>query len=232
MNAFKNKYAYVLKSIRKDKSLQPVFNNLKDKTYVISGGTRGVGLSIAKSLSSMGANIAILGRTTTPHPKLEGTLTTAVEEIKKNSLDNHNNDVIGLECDVRKYENIENSINQVKDKFGSINGVILNASALCLNPTLLQSKKELELMNGVNINGTFIVGQKCLEHIQHEDHGNVLIIAPPINMLYDDNYECCTDLADRLPEAIENVTYVDELQGCGKIINEDDLDKSLNSLIL
>ena len=52
------------------------------------------------------------------------------------------------------------------------------------------------------------------------------------DMLYDDNYECCTDLADRLPEAIDNVTYVDELQGCGEIINEDDLDKSLNSLNL
>ena len=52
------------------------------------------------------------------------------------------------------------------------------------------------------------------------------------DMLYDDNYECCTDLADRLPEAIDSVTYVDELQGCGKIINEDDLDKSLKSLNL
>ncbi len=52
------------------------------------------------------------------------------------------------------------------------------------------------------------------------------------DMLHDDNYECCTDLADRLPEAVENVTYVDELQGCGKIINEDDLDKSLKSINL
>ena len=74
MNAIKNKYTYVLKSIKKNINLRPVFNNLKNKTYVISGGTRGVGLEIAKSLSSLGANIAILGRTIKPHPKLEGTL--------------------------------------------------------------------------------------------------------------------------------------------------------------
>ncbi len=186
MNAIRNKYAYVLKSIKKDKSLTPVYNNLKDKTYVISGGTRGVGLSIAKSLSSIGANIAILGRTTTPHPKLEGTINTAVQEIKNSSR--YDNNVMGVVCDVRKPENIEESINKVKDYFGSINGVVLNASALCLNSTLNQSSKEINLMSSVNINGTFIVGQKCLQHIKDQEHGNVLIIAPPVNMLYEDDW--------------------------------------------
>ena len=186
MNAIKSKYAYILKSIKKNTVLTPVFDNLKDKTYIISGGTRGVGLEIAKSLSSVGANIAILGRTTKPHPKLDGTLDSALIDIKAAS--NYDNDVMAVECDVRKYENIEESINKVVNYFGSINGVVLNASALCLNPTLLQSKKEIDLMTGVNINGTFIVGQKCLEHIKTQDHGNVIIIAPPIHMLYDDDW--------------------------------------------
>ena len=186
MNAIKNKYAYVLKSIKKNTLLTPAFNDLKNKTYVISGGTRGVGLEIAKSLSSLGANIAILGRTSTPHPKLEGTLDTALQDIK--SVSNHNNDVMAVQCDVRKHENIEKSVDDIAKYFGSINGVILNASALCLNSTLKQTKKEIDLMSSVNINGTFLVGQKCLEHIKNEDHGNVIIIAPPIEMLYEDDW--------------------------------------------
>ena len=187
MNAIKNKYAYVLQSMKKDTSLKPLFKNLNNKTYVISGGTRGVGLSIAKSLASIGANIAILGRTTTPHPKLEGTLDTAIKEIQ-NVSSNHDNDIIGIPCDVRKEENIEESVDKIHNHFGSINGVILNASALCLNSTLNQTRKEIDLMSGVNINGTFSVGQKCLKHIENTDHGNVVIIAPPIRMLYDDDW--------------------------------------------
>tara|TARA_B100000424_G_scaffold82391_1_gene61724 strand:- start:8766 stop:9635 length:870 start_codon:yes stop_codon:yes gene_type:complete len=173
--------------MKKNTSLKPLFKNLNNKTYVISGGTRGVGLSIAKSLASIGANIAILGRTTTPHPKLEGTLDTAIKEIQ-NVSSNHDNDIIGIPCDVRKEENIEESIDKIHNHFGSINGVILNASALCLNSTLNQTRKEIDLMSGVNINGTFSVGQKCLKHIENTDHGNVVIIAPPIRMLYDDDW--------------------------------------------
>jgi|TARA_Y100000992_G_C21272695_1_gene497824 citronellol/citronellal dehydrogenase len=186
MNAIKSKYVYVLQSIKKNRKLTRTFNNLKNKTYVISGGTRGVGLEIAKSLSSVGANIAILGRTTKPHPKLEGTLDTALQDIK--SASKYDNDVMAIECDVRNFENIDESINKVVDYFGSINGVILNASALCLNSTLNQTKKEIDLMSSVNINGTFTVGQKCLEHIKNEDHGNVVIIAPPVHMLYEDDW--------------------------------------------
>ena len=82
MNSIRNRYAYVLKSIKKDHTLYPKYYNLNNKNYVISGGTRGVGLSIAKSLSSLGANIILLGKTINPNPKLEGTLETAAKEVK------------------------------------------------------------------------------------------------------------------------------------------------------
>ena len=72
MSKFKNAYSFVLKSIKKDVSLRPKVNDLTNKTYVVSGGTRGIGLAIAKSLSSMGANITLLGKTSVPHAKLEG----------------------------------------------------------------------------------------------------------------------------------------------------------------
>lgn len=189
MNSVKNKFAYVLKSVKKDVSLKPILNDLNGKTYVISGASRGIGLSIAKKISSLGGNVAILGKTSEPQPKLEGTINTAVEEIKSQFQSNGLNDnVLGLICDIRNNDNIDNSIDKIVKKFGNIDGVILNASALCLRPTLDQSHKEIDLMSSVNINGTFKVGKECLKHINKSDNGNVLIIAPPLDMLYNDDW--------------------------------------------
>lgn len=186
MNAIKNKYTYVLKSIKKHQFLKPKISDLTDKTYVISGGSRGIGLNIGKHLASLGANIVLLGKTETPHPKLEGTIYTACQEVLE--YGNNNSKALGLVCDVRKSDSIDSAIDKVINEFGGIDGAILNASALCLNPTLKQSDKEIDLMTGVNINGTFRVGQRCLKHIKNSDHGNVLLISPPIDMLYDDDW--------------------------------------------
>lgn len=185
MKAIKNNYAYVLKSIKKDRTLKPVFENLNDKTYVISGGSRGIGYNIAKKLALQGANVVITGKTQTKHPKLEGTIYSAAESIcdltKKTNC-------IAVPCDVRNPEQIDETIQETLGVFGSINGVVLNASALCLNSTLKQTRKEIDLMSGVNINGTFLMGQKCLNHIKKCNHGNVLVISPPIDMLYTDEW--------------------------------------------
>ena len=119
MNSIKNKFAYVLKSVKKDISLNPVLDNLNNRTYLISGASRGIGLSIAKKISNLGGNVAILGKTSEHHPKLEGTIHTAVDEIR--SVSNCNGDnVLGLVCDIRKSENIDESIKEVVNKFGSI----------------------------------------------------------------------------------------------------------------
>jgi citronellol/citronellal dehydrogenase len=186
MNAIKNRYTYVLKSIKKHSFLKPKLTDLSGKTYVISGGTRGVGLSIGKHLASLGANIALLGKTNDPHPKLEGTIHTACDEVLL--AGNNNSKAKGIVCDIRKPESIDNAIDSIVDEFGSIDGAVLNASALCLNPTLKQSDKEIDLMTGVNINGTFRVGQRCLKHIKNSDHGNLLLISPPLEMLYEDEW--------------------------------------------
>lgn len=186
MNAIKNKYTYVLKSIKKHKFLKPKLTDLSGKTYVISGGSRGIGLSIGKHLASLGANIALLGKTNEPHPKLEGTIHTACNEVLM--AGNENSKALGLVCDIRDPKSIDNAVNSIVKEFGSIDGAVLNASALCLNPTLKQTDKEVDLMTGVNINGTFRVGQRCLEHINKSDHGSILLISPPIEMLYEDDW--------------------------------------------
>ena len=186
MNAIKNKYTYVLKSMKKHKFLKPKLTDLSGKTYVISGGSRGIGLSIGKHLASLGANIALLGKTNEPHPKLEGTIHTACNEVLM--AGNENSKALGLVCDIRDPKSIDSAVNSIVKEFGSIDGAVLNASALCLSPTLKQTDKEIDLMTGVNINGTFRVGQRCLEHINKSDHGSILLISPPIEMLYEDDW--------------------------------------------
>ena len=185
MNNFKNNYAFVLKSIKKDRTLKPITNNLKGKTYVISGGTRGIGYNIAYKLAELGANLSIIGKTTEKHPKLEGTIYTAAKQIRHNTK---NSNCTGMVCDVRDQKQVDKVLDQTIYSYGNIDGVVLNASALCLNNTLKQSEKEIELMSSVNINGSFLFGQKCLQRMQNNKNGHMLIIAPPINMLYTDDW--------------------------------------------
>lgn len=185
MKAIKNNYAYVLKSIKKDRSLQPKLKSLDGLTYVVGGGTRGIGFNIAKNLALQGANIVLLGKTEVKHAKLEGTIYSAAEDICKLT---DSSSCVGIPCDVRDSSQIDSAIEETINNFGKIDGTILNASALCLNPTLKQTEKEIDLMSGVNINGTFLMGQKCLNYIKDSNHGSVLIIAPPLDMLYTDDW--------------------------------------------
>lgn len=182
MSAFKQSYAFVLNSIKKDITLKPVVDTLKDKTYIVSGSTRGVGLSIATKLAEQGANVVITGKTTKPHPILEGTLTTAKDSIIKTT---QNNNCLALECDIRKDRDIDYALERTLYTFGSIDGVVLNASALSLKNTLNQTKKEVDLMCSVNINGTYLFGQAALKNM---DAGHMIIVAPPIDMLYTDDW--------------------------------------------
>ena len=181
----KSKYFFALKSMQKDLTLKPVLNNLNGRTYIISGGTRGIGFNIAKTLALSGANVTILGKTASKHPKLENTIYSAADLITNATQKPNCNGII---CDIRVPQHIDFAVQETIDVFGRLDGVILNASALCLNNTLNQTEKEIELMSSVNINGTFLVGQKCLKHIQNSDHPNVIVIAPPISMLYNNNW--------------------------------------------
>ena len=175
-----------MKSIKKDKTLTPITDTLKNKTYIVSGASRGIGYNIAKKLAMSGANVTIIGKTQTKHEKLEGTIYSAAEQIcditqKPNCM--------AVPCDIRVNKQIDHAINETLDVFNEkIDGVVLNASALCLNNTLHQTEKEVDLMSSVNINGTYLFGQKCLKYMKSNAKGHMLIIAPPIDMLYTDEW--------------------------------------------
>ena len=186
MKIVKQNYTYVLKSIKKDRTLTPYWNSLTNKTFIVSGGTRGVGFEIARNLALNGANVTIVGKTVSKHPKLERTIYSAAEEIcditqKPNCM--------AVPCDVRDSKQIDNAIAETLDVYGKgIYGAVLNASALCLNNTLNQTEKEVDLMTQVNINGTYLFGQKCLRQMKDNERGQLLLIAPPIEMLYTDEW--------------------------------------------
>lgn len=182
----KEKYAFVLKSIEKLKKLSPKCTDLTGKTYIVSGSSRGIGYNIAKKLVQKGANVTITGKTKTPHPKLEGTIYSALEELNK--LAKHGNTVIAIPCDIRNPTEIDNAVDETIKLNGGIDGVVLNASALCLNDTLHQTRKEVELMSNVNINGTYLFGQKCIQHMHKNEEGHMLVISPPIDMLHTDHW--------------------------------------------
>ena len=175
--------SYVLKSFHKHHCLAPLVPDLTGKTYIVSGSTRGIGYDIAEKLLKQKANVTILGKTRDPHPKLEGTLDTAV-----NNLQQISDNVHGEICDVRNEENIEKVVKNTNDKFGGIDGIILNASALCLNNTIRQTSKEINLMTDVNIKGSFLMGKYAMPYIQNSLHPHILTISPPIDMLYNDKW--------------------------------------------
>lgn len=156
---------------------QTGMGNLKGKTILISGASRGIGLAIAKRAAQDGANIAILAKTTEPHPKLPGTIFTAAEELNEAG-----GQALPLVCDIRFEDQIASAVAQTVEKFGGIDICINNASAISLTPTEQTPMKRYDLMHQVNARGTFATTQACIPHLKKADNPHVLMNSPPLNM--------------------------------------------------
>ncbi|TKR73687.1 hypothetical protein L596_020970 [Steinernema carpocapsae] len=151
--------------------------HFKGKTAVLSGGSRGIGLAIALKLAKDGANIVICAKTAETHPKLPGTIYSAAKEIE----------AVGGQClpcvvDVRDEQAVEKAIDATVKRFGGIDVLINNASAISLTGTLETSMKKYDLMNNINTRGTFLMSQKCLPHLLESENPHILNISPPLNM--------------------------------------------------
>ena len=149
----------------------------ENKNVVITGASRGIGLGIAKKLASEGANIAVLAKTDTPHPKLPGTIHTAVEEIKSYGVNS-----IGLKTDIRFEDQIETSIKKVIEEFGSIDILINNASAISLFNSETLPTKQFDLMNDINLRGTYLCSKMCLQYLKKSANPHILNLSPPISL--------------------------------------------------
>ena len=155
--------------------------SLAGRTLFITGASRGIGLAIALRAARDGANVAILGKTVEPHPKLPGTIhdaAAAVEQAGGHSLAVH--------CDVRDENAVDAAVAATLTRFGSLDILVNNASAISLTGTLDTPVKRYDLMMGVNARGTFVASRACLPHlIESAKAGrnpHILTLAPPLNL--------------------------------------------------
>ena len=149
-----------------------------NKNVFITGGSRGIGKAIAMRLAREGANIAIAAKTTEPNPKLEGTIYTAAEEIKQAGAGK----VLPLQLDIRNEEAIHNAVRSAVDTFGGIDILVNNASAINLESIEKMDPKRFDLMQDINMRGTFFVSQACIPHLKNASNPHILNLSPPLNL--------------------------------------------------
>ncbi len=151
--------------------------NLKGKTLFITGATRGIGLAIGLRAAKDGANVVIAAKTTEAHPKLPGTIYTAAKEIEAAG-----GQALPVVCDIRFEEQVLSAVEQAVKRFGGLDILVNNASAISLTGTLETPMKKYDLMNGVNARGTFLCSQACLPHLLKASNPHILNLSPPLSM--------------------------------------------------
>jgi citronellol/citronellal dehydrogenase len=150
--------------------------NLQGKTLLITGASRGIGKAIALRAARDGANIVVVAKTDQPHPKLPGTVHTAVAEIE--AAGGHG---LGCIADIRFEDQVQAAADRAIAAFGGIDAVVNNASAIFLADTLATPMGRYDLMHAVNVRGTFLVSKICLPHLVRADNPHILNISPPLS---------------------------------------------------
>ena len=151
--------------------------SLAGKTILMSGGSRGIGLAIALRAAADGANIALIAKTDTPHPKLEGTIHTAAEAIRAAG-----GKALPIHGDVRNDEDIARAVEAAVQEFGGIDIVINNASVIDLSTSLNLAEKKYDLMQDVNVRGTFMLSRAAIPFLKQAENPHILSLSPPLNL--------------------------------------------------
>jgi len=152
-------------------------STLRGKTLFVTGGSRGIGLAIAKRVARDGANVVIAAKTVEPHPKLPGTIFTAADEIEEAG-----GKALPLQMDLREEEQVRHAVDKAVEHFGGIDMLLNNASAINLTGTLETPLKRFDLMFDINVRGTFAASQACLPHLMKGGNPHILTLSPPLNM--------------------------------------------------
>ncbi|MGK2868737.1 MAG: SDR family oxidoreductase [Mycobacterium sp.] len=150
---------------------------LADRTLVVSGGSRGIGLAIALGAAQQGANVVLLAKTAEPHPKLPGTVHTAVADVEAVGAK-----AVAVVGDVRKEEDVQRAIDTAVQTFGGVDIVINNASAIATESTEQLAAKKFDLMMDINVRGTFLLTKAALPHLRQSPNAHVITLAPPLNL--------------------------------------------------
>jgi citronellol/citronellal dehydrogenase len=151
--------------------------DLKGKTLFITGASRGIGLAIALRAARDGANIAVVAKTAEPHPKLPGTVFSAVEEIEQAGGKG-----LACVCDIRFEDQVLAAVQKTVETFGGIDILVNNASAISLTGTLETPMKRYDLMHQINTRGTYLCSQAAIPHLERGNNPHILNLSPPLNM--------------------------------------------------
>jgi citronellol/citronellal dehydrogenase len=151
--------------------------SLKSKTLFITGASRGIGLAIALKAARDGANIAVAAKTETPHPKLPGTIHSAAQEIEQAG-----GKALPLVVDVRDEESVKKALDATAQKFGGIDIVVNNASAIQLTNSQQTDMRRFDLMHQINARGTFMVSKHAIPHLLKAENPHILMLSPPLDM--------------------------------------------------
>lgn len=147
------------------------------KTILITGATRGIGKAIALKLAGSGANIVVAAKSVEENPKLGGTIFSAAAEIEAVG-----GKALAVQCDIRFEDQIQNMVQKAIEKFGTIDGLINNASAISLTSTEQTESKRFDLMHSINVRGTFLVTKASIPFLKKSNNPHILTLSPPLNL--------------------------------------------------
>ena len=151
--------------------------SFKNKTVLITGASRGIGKAIGLRLAGEGANIVIASKSVEENPKLGGTIFTAAAEMEAAG-----GQALAIQCDIRFEDQVQHVVDKAVEKFGGIDILINNASAINLTPTEKTEPKRFDLMYDINVRGTFMMCRACIPYLKKGTNAHILNLSPPINM--------------------------------------------------
>lgn len=151
--------------------------SLQNKTVFITGASRGIGKAIALRLAKEGANIVIAAKSVEEDPRLGGTIYSTAEEVTALG-----GKALPLQLDIRFEDQIEKAVAEAVSRFGGIDILVNNASAIQLGSTELTGAKKFDLMFSINVRGTFLVTRSCIPYLKKSEHAHILTLSPPVNL--------------------------------------------------
>ncbi len=155
-------------------------SGLRGRTLFITGGSRGIGLAIALRAARDGANVVIAAKTVAPHPKLAGTIHTAAEQIERAG-----GRALPIAMDVRDADAVSAAVERAAGHFGGIDACVNNASAIDLSASEAMPAKRFDLIQQVNMRGTFLVSRACVPFLRRAPNPHVLTLSPPLTLRAD-----------------------------------------------
>ncbi|MGK0291319.1 MAG: citronellol/citronellal dehydrogenase [bacterium] len=151
--------------------------NLKGKTIIITGASRGIGREIALRFAKDGANIVIAAKSAEPHPKLKGTIFSVAKEVEEAG-----GQALAIQVDIRYEDQVQKMVEATVEKFGGIDGLINNAGAIGLTTVEATPVKRYDLMQSINSRGVFLCSQAVLPYLKTSENPHILSLSPPINL--------------------------------------------------